>query len=259
MKKHFFPFFSYIQYWLLQEDQYSIQSPFVFEIYNGLIGYLQENQGHFLDIESLRENLLKDTEVLEIKDFGAGSKRVPGQFRETHKIARYSSSFRKFSLLYQYFCHRTAAKNVLELGTCLGINTRYLSQATKGNLYTLEGSESLWRKAQEINPPSNVKYVLGQIADTLPKLLDDIPAIDFALIDATHTYAATLAYFEMVLDKIQPNGILAVADIHWSREMDQAWEKIKSNPRVQVSIDFYECGILIFDPKLTKSHYILKY
>jgi hypothetical protein len=63
----------------------------------------------------------------------------------------------------------------------------------------------------------------------------------------------------MILPYLKPTSIVAIADIHWSREMNRAWEEIKMNPAVSLSMDFYECGILIFKKEVTKSHYVLHY
>jgi hypothetical protein len=98
---------------------------------------------------------------------------------------------------------------------------------------------------------------LGPISETLPKLIQDIPKVDFALLDANHTYRSTMEYYELILPKIQSTTILAIGDIHWSREMERAWEEIKSFPEVALSIDFFECGILFFRYPGTKSHLIL--
>jgi predicted O-methyltransferase YrrM len=259
LRNRLFPAWAYFKFWLLQEDQFSIQSPFVFEIYNGLIGYIQEKEGHFNDILKVRRDLLNDNEVLKIEDFGAGSKRVPGKFRKVKDVAKYSTSRPHFSMLYQFFCNRTPAKVVLELGTCLGINTRFMAEATKGKLYTFEGSKALIEKAKEAGSPGNTEYILGEISQTLPDVLGLVDHVDFALIDATHTYEATIQYFETILEKSGPKSIIAIADIHWSAEMEKAWQQIRHHPRVSTTIDFYECGVIFLNTKLTKAHYVLKF
>lgn len=259
LKQRYFPAWSYFKFWLLQEDQFSIQSPFVFEIYNGLIGYIQENKDQFNDILKIRDDLLRDTEVLTVEDFGAGSKHVTGKLRKVKDVTKYSTSSPKFSMLYQFFCLQTPAQVVLELGTCVGINTRFLAEVTKGKLFTFEGSPELLNKAQEVASPANTEYILGEISQTLPEVLDSVHHVDFALIDATHTYEATIQYFEAIVKKSGAKSIIAIADIHWSREMENAWRKIKHHPRVSVSIDFYECGIVFLNPKLPKAGYVLKF
>lgn len=258
MKKNLYPLFSFVRYWFLQEDQYSLQSPFVYRIYTDLLTYFLTKKSADLNLEEIRTMLLEDQEILKISDYGAGSKKLLSQFRKTADVTKYSTTGRKFSQLYQYFCSLTASEKVLELGTCAGINSRYLAKTTIGTLYTFEGAETLFKKAQEFPVESNTKYIFGNIKDTLPDILTQIKKVDFALIDATHTYEGTISYFNQILPYVHKGSILAIADIHWSKEMNQAWEEIKTLPEVRLSLDFYECGILFFDEDIAKGKYVLK-
>lgn len=258
MKIDLYPLFSYIRYWLLQEDRYALQAPFVYQVYNNLLSYLITQKSNDLDLEALRKLLLKDQEILKISDYGAGSKKLVSQFRKTAEVTKYSTTGRKYSQLYQYFCSLTPAEKVLELGTCLGINSRYLSRATVGTLYTLEGAHTLYQKAQESKVQPNTKYILGNIKDTLPDILIQIIKVDFVLIDATHTHAGTISYYNQILPFLHKGSIIAIADIHWSKEMNQAWQEIIARPEVRLSLDFYECGIIFFDEEIAKKKYILK-
>lgn len=258
MKKSIYPFFSYLRYWFLQEDQYSLQSPYIYRIYTELLSYFLAKKPADLDLEEIRNSLLQDQEILKISDYGAGSKKLLSQYRKTAKVTKYSTTGRKFSQLYQYFCSLTPAEKVLELGTCVGINSRYLAKATKGTLYTFEGAESLHKKAQEFPTETNTKYIFGNILDTLPEILNQIQKVDFVLIDATHTFKGTISYFNQIIPYLHKGSILAIADIHWSKEMDHAWEEIKKHPKIRLSIDFYECGILFIDEEIAQGEYILK-
>jgi predicted O-methyltransferase YrrM len=259
LKRHLYPLFSYFHYWLVKEDPYAIQSPFVFDIYNGLLGHVQGSKDSYLDIEKFRSSLLASKQIIQIEDFGAGSKRLKKADRKVSSVTKYSTSSRKYSLLYQFFCNKTPAEVVFELGTCVGINTQYFSQSTKGTLYTFEGAEELWKKAQEFPNSGNTHFILGNLAHSLPYILEKIHEVDFALVDANHTFEATVEYFELLLPKIKETSIIAIADIHWSKEMYKAWKHIQTNSKVIISLDFYECGILFFDKRLNKSHYILSY
>lgn len=249
-----------MKYWLVQEDKYAVQSPSVFKIYTGLLSYLTKNKLSDLDLEGIRNSLLRDDSKLEIEDFGAGSKKLQSNLRKTASITKYSTSSRKYSKLYQYFCQLTPSEVVLELGTCVGINSRYLSRACpKGKLYTFEGSASLFFKAQEHQVEPNANYILGNLDTTLTELLKDTKKVDFALIDATHTYLGTKSYFESILPYLSESSILAIADIHWSKEMETIWQEIKKHPRVRLNLDFYECGIIFFDKTMPKESYVLKF
>lgn len=259
LRRYFFPILAYFEYWLVKEDRFAVQSPQVYSLYNGLLAFSKESIKKDIDLELIRQKLLEDPEILHIEDFGAGSRKLKNTHRKTSSVTKYSTSSRKYSQLYQYFCSCTPAKNVFELGTCVGLNTRYLSRATIGQLFTFEGSRTLWQKAQEFPSNENIQYILGDIKTTLPTILKTFNPIDFVLIDATHTFQGTLTYFEIIIPFIQESSIIALADIHWSEEMNAAWKKIKGHSRVVVSIDFYECGILIFDQKFTKGEYVLDY
>lgn len=259
MRNQFYPFFSYFRYWLVKEDQYAVQSPYVFELYNGLLGFINQSKERDLDIESFRNTLLSDNEICQIEDFGAGSKKLKKSSRKVSSVTKYSTSSRKFSQLYQFFCSKTPALNVLELGTCVGVNTLYLSKVTLGTIFTFEGSKALWQKAQIHQRLDNTHYVLGNLKDSLPYIIEKNHPVDFALLDANHTFEATVAYFNAILPKIRTSSIIAVADIHWSKEMNEAWENIKARPEVVISLDFFECGILIFDKSLPKSDYVLHF
>ena len=87
--------------------------------------------------------------------------------------------------------------------------------------------------------------------------MENIPAVDFALIDANHTYQGTIRTFNTLLQKVHSGSIIAIGDIHWSREMHLAWDEIKAHPKVKLSMDFYEAGILFFDFPGEKTDLIL--
>ncbi|WP_236137255.1 O-methyltransferase [Mongoliitalea daihaiensis] len=231
----------------------------MYKLYEGLLQAREENQEEDFLLESIREQLLTDAELLEIEDFGAGSRKLKRKFRTAAEVTKYSSSSRKFNKLYRFFCQMTPARHVLELGTCTGVNAHYLSTIGSAQVYTLEGSEALWEKAQAYHQRSNIHFLLGDIRKTLPLLLKELASIDFALMDATHTKTASLQYFELLLPYLHEQSILAIGDIHWSREMEEAWDAIKSHPRVHLSFDFFECGIVFFDPSFTREAYILDY
>lgn len=258
MDKYFHHLWAGIYYWLKKEDHYSLQSPFTASLYLGLKEFLENNRSKDLELEVWRKKLLQDKEVLYIEDFGAGSKKLKkNRHRSTHSVTRYSTSKRKFNQLYQFFCRQSPAEYVFELGTCVGINSLYLSKASNSPIYSFEGSGSLIKKAKE-GPGSNaIQYIEGNISETLPETLKKLGRLDFILIDANHTYEGTTAYFKMILPYLNERSIVAIGDIHWSGAMEQAWKEIYQLPEVTLSMDFFECGILLFKKELSKSHHIL--
>lgn len=256
----FFPFLQYIRYFLQQEDRHSLQSPLVYNIYQGLKNYRNETSPHFSEIENLRQRLLRDQRVITINDLGAGSLQFGSNKRKVADITRYSCSSKKYSLLYQYFCSLTPATTVVELGTCLGINSCYLAEVTQGCLYTFEGAEELVQIARNnIGEYKNTQLILGDISKTFPIFLQDQTTVDFVFIDANHTYEHTLSYFNQLKEKLHANSVVIIGDIHWSKGMEKAWEEIRQMEEVRLSLDFFECGVLLFKENLVRQHYILAY
>ena len=253
------PLISYFKYWLEKEDKYSLQSPFLFTTYQNLFSFIKNRKEIDLEIEVFREQLLLSKEVIEVQDFGAGSKSVNTAKRKVSDITKYSTSNRKFAQLYQFFCTLTPAETVLELGTCTGISSRYLSKVTQGQLYSFEGCEEIARIAQPAKDFKNLSIITGDLCKTLPTYLKNVKKVDFALIDATHTYEGTLNYFNQILEKTHSKSIIAIGDIHWSKGMEKAWQEIRNKPEVKLSLDFYECGILFFDFSGEKADYILDF
>lgn len=254
-----YPFLSYLSYWFKKEDKYSLHSPQLFSTYQNLHGFINARMQEDLEIESFRKQLLSTDELIEVEDFGAGSKSVNTAIRPVADITRFSTSSRKYAQLYQFFCTLTPADVVLELGTCVGISTRYLSKVTAGKLYTFEGSKELARISNLKSEFDKLTVIIGKLSETLPETLDSLEKVDFALIDATHTYSGTLAYFEQILIKMHPKSILVIGDIHWSKEMEKAWEEIKNRSEVRLSLDFYECGVLFLDYPGEKTEYVLSF
>lgn len=77
------------------------------------------------------------------------------------------------------------------------------------------------------------------------------------MIDANHTYQGTMLAWNQLKRKLTSTSIIAVADIHWSGEMTNAWEEIKTDQMVTLSLDFFECGVLLFNYTGPKTHLIL--
>lgn len=259
MGNRLFPLWSFFNYWLKKEDKFSIHSPLLFKTYGELFDFILAKDQLDLDIEECRNSLLDSDEVIEVLDLGAGSKKVNTQKRKVSAITEYSTSSRKTSQLLQYFCSRTQAVQVIELGTCVGLNTKYLARETKGCLATFEGATELARIASLHLSDSSVELIVGNISDTLPEYLDRIDFVDFAFIDANHTYDSTLNSLKSLLQKVRSGSIIAIGDIHWSVQMQSAWNEIIEFQEVRLSLDFYEVGILFFEFPGDKEHWVLDF
>jgi hypothetical protein len=48
-------------------------------------------------------------------------------------------------------------------------------------------------------------------------------------------------------------------DIHWSEGMEKAWNEIKSDKDVTITIDFFTVGLVFFNPDFTKQDFLIRY
>ena len=145
----------------------------------------------------------------------------------------------------------------------MGITTLYLSLARpSAQVYTLEGAKSIADRAQQIfqcSKYTNVQLVLGNIDQTLPNVLSQLPRVDLAYVDANHHYEPTVRYFEQLVAKIHHDSIIVVDDIYWSDEMQRAWQYIKRHPAVTLSLDLFDAGIVFFLPLSARQDYTLMF
>lgn len=155
-------------------------------------------------------------------------------------------------------------KNGIETGTSIGISSAYMASASIDfNLITFEGNQSLLSKAVELHKRlelQNVYYLEGDIHITLPACLADKGKIDFAFIDADHSYDSTLLYFQWLLPHLHTGSVVIFDDIYWSKGMTKAWLEIKKDPSVKLTIDLYQFGICFFRTEnKEKEDFVLRY
>jgi predicted O-methyltransferase YrrM len=221
-----------------------------------------KNQQSIQLFEDLRKGLLNDNSEITIKDLGAGSPHSAGFKRKISNIAKTSLTPPKFSALYNRIINRYDAQTIIELGTSLGINTLYLAQKAGTRVTTFEGSPAIALNAKltfEFVEAQNIKLIEGNIDQTLPAFLEFIRKIDLAFIDANHSYKPTIKYFNWLITKTHPRSIIIIDDIHYTKEMQNAWNEIKHHPLVYGSADLYRCGIIFLDPSLNKQHVVLQF
>jgi predicted O-methyltransferase YrrM len=217
------------------------------------------------ELKSYRKLLSKDTSLLHLIDLGAGSfnkATTPQQVRICDIYKRSCHSEKDTALLYRLVLHFNPV-HILELGTCLGLSTLYMAKANrKANVYTLEGNPDYAAQARQAfinNQAHNITLIEGNIHQTLKIAMDRIPSLDFAFLDAHHAYEPTIQFFKTCLTKTNEHSVIILDDIHWSSEMERAWEAIKAMEEVRQTIDLFQFGLVFFNPGQVKEHFVLRY
>lgn len=252
----------YFQFLFASKNEHSLHSPFVFELYTKIIQ--AKNQfPSFLAIENLREKLLKNRSIIEITDFGAGSRIYKTNQREIRQIAKSAEKNPKFGKLLFRLIQHFKPSTIFDLGTSLGITTIYESKAYEySKISTFEGCPATAKLARdnfEELDCKNIEIIVGNIDETLAQKLAQIKQLDFAFFDANHRYEPTVKYFEMCLKKATEESVFVFDDIHWSAEMHEAWQVIKNHPTVMISIDLFYVGLVFFRKNQPKQDFILRF
>ncbi len=256
--------FKYINYLLKAKSAHGIHSPFVFKLIHELIETRNTDYYQFTELNKVRKELLRNSTQITITDLGAGSKVFKNNIRRVSDIAKVGISKQKFSELYFKLINFCDAQTVVELGTSIGLNTLYLSKAnSKSKIYTIEGCPELKSFASDLakkESGENITFITASFDEALPKLLNEITSLDLFFVDGNHRYEPTMNYFKMGLSKKTDNSVFIFDDIHWSDEMETAWEEIKSHPEVTLTIDLFFVGLVFFrKEQKQKEHFVLKY
>jgi len=206
---------SFLKYYLSADTKYGIHSPFLFN----LIEEVLEDDRHYYafdHLEYLRSQLLKNDQIIEVLVLW----RKPRQ--------------------------------ILELGTSLGLSAAYLAMANKeSRIITLEGCPNIANCAQHnlnyLNLNQQVLVRVGEFSKTLDKSIADFKTLDLVFIDGHHAKIPTLKYWEKIKKHLTPGALVIFDDIHWSSGMEEAWETVKQDPGVQISIDLFYKGIILWN------------
>lgn len=250
---------AYLKYRKARVNAHGLHSPFVFEFYNEIIKKAKTEID--LDIEALRATLLKSEKKIHFNELGAGSKKGNQAERPIKSIAKHASTTAKFGGLLARLCQFYEIDNVLEIGTSLGIGTAYLAKHTK-EVISLEGCKEVLGLAKENFEHLHYQQIetrLGEFSTLLAELAQENKTYDLIFIDGNHQLDPTLAYFEFALNNSHDDTFIILDDIYWSGEMELAWEKIKADDRINVSIDLFRLGIVCKRPMQRKQDFVVKF
>ncbi len=212
------------------KNEHGVHSPFVFDLVTNC----------FYDktkFPEYRNSLLANKNTIEITDFGAGSRVFKSNTREISKIAKTAGISSKNAELLFRIVNYFQPNSILEIGTSLGLATSVLSLGSKNSkIISLEGCPSTMAVAEKMFQVSSFK---------LPKNTIQFVNTEFS------TY---LKNFQLQSSNFQ---LIYFDGNHSLKEMENAWEIIKKHPKVKVTIDTFQWGIVFFRTEQEKEHFII--
>jgi predicted O-methyltransferase YrrM len=227
---------------------------------------LEKNVSDGIDgVEKIRSRLLKNKALLEVTDFGAGSSGMNyrTRIRKISTIAKKSSINRKHAKLLYRIVSESKPRNILEIGTALGISTMYMaSAAPESRIVTLEGCAAIEEKARENFRAAgldNIEVMQGNFNRTVYDALEKFEHLDLVFIDGNHRRESTMNYFTGIIPKLKQSSVIIIHDIHWSKGMTEAWKEICNHEKVSITIDLFRLGIVLFKEDIAKENFVLRF
>jgi predicted O-methyltransferase YrrM len=254
----------YLKYILLSRHKrgHGIHSPFIFSLVTRVF---RNKTDHSIvcTIEKIRENLISDRSSINIKDLGSGSERLKTNVRKVSDIARYSAVPLKYGKLLSNLAAEFGKPLIIEFGTSFGISTMYMAASCPDSIvYTMEGcseiSDIACRNFSKAGL-SNIISLTGSFDDLLPGIIETGIKPGLVFIDGNHRKGPVLNYFSLIKEVSDNNTVIVIDDIYYSKEMEEAWNEIKLNENVSVTVDIFRMGIVFFRRGISRNHYLIRY
>jgi len=252
---------SYIKFLWHSKNEHAVHSPFVFSLITKCF-YDKKPKPEYAVLKKYRNSLLENKNTILVTDFGAGSKVFKSNARQIAKIAKTAGiSPKRAELLFRitnYFQPTT----ILEIGTSLGLATSALALGNpKASVTTLEGCSNTMAMAKnqlQLFNLKNVECITTEFGEFLQSKNRILNIFNLIYIDGNHSKKATLEYFELLLPTIANDSVWIFDDIHWSPEMEEAWQIIKKHPKVSVTVDTFQWGLVFFRREQPKEHFVIR-
>jgi len=112
---------------------------------------------------------------------------------------------------------------------------------------------SLYLHASEASTSYNAFSDLSELS-----LKKDL-SIDFLYLHNYNNPSFVEEAFDICADRAHSQSLFVVQGIRYSAKMQSIWKKIQADERTGISFDLYDLGILFFDKKKIKQHYLINF
>lgn len=256
----FFTLISYLKFLIQSKNEHSVHSPFVFSFITKCL----YNKKNFIEYEKLvkfRNLLYQNKQIIQVTDYGAGSRVFNSNSRQVSKIAKTAGISKKRAKILFLITNYFKPNSILEFGTSLGLATLPLFLGNKNaQIITVEGcfeTIKIAKNNSEFLNKENINFINSRFTEYL-NFIKKNTTFDLIYFDGNHSKDATIQYFEKLIPTKNNDSIWIFDDIHWSEEMENAWGIIKNHPEVTVTIDTFQWGIIFFRKQQAKEHFNIR-
>lgn len=235
---------------------FGVHSPFV---YNLITKVIEERCPYysFQDIELYRKQLSHKMDPITYPDW-----RNKGRLRcrTVAEIVRREAVKPKLGALLFRLANYFKARNILQIGTTMGISTLYLtSYSTDLRCIALEnipGFATIARQAFEKKARNPIDLRVGGYKESLPQALKDLGNVDLVFFNTLYEPQNNRWLFQECLRYAHNETVFVFKGINANQRSRELWKEICETPEVTVTLDLYSLGIVLFNKKLYKKDYI---
>ncbi len=253
-----------IKYYVLSRHRkgHGIHSPFVFDFVNTVLRKDIPSDVKEI-ITGVRKNMAASNELIRVKDLGAGSQYMSSSHRRLSDISRRSTVRNRYGRILHNIAVKYNGKNILELGTSVGISTIFMALgAPASRIKSIEGCKQLAEVAKRNIANCNIDNI-DIITGDFDSQLDDMRDLGFipsmVFVDGNHRKEPLLKYFVFLKELLTTESVIIFDDINYSYEMNEAWNEIKSDLQVSLSIDIFQMGFVFFRKGMIKQDFVIRY
>lgn len=250
---------SRLNFLLKSSNQHGIHSPFVYDLITKCF-YDKTPFSAYHNLKALRNKLIYNQDLVKIKHYSEASKVFQSNHQKISTIVKgEGSSYKKQKQLYRitnYF----KPKNVLELGTSVGLGSAAMAIASNNSIIkTVEVNKNISDIAKKVFKSyqlKNIQIDTSSFKDFFKK--SNYENLDLVYLDGTCDKESTIENFNSLLKHSHNESVFIINNIYWSKEMTEAWNIIKKQKEITVSIDTFYWGFLFFRKEQPKQHFTIR-
>ena len=222
---------------------YGVHSPFVFRLITQVIGEKECAYYAYDDMDMLRRKLKHNPETATV---------------EKQAITR-----KKGELLFR-LANDFAFRSILQLGASQGLPALYLTAYSKeARCLILEEDKEQVALAQKVLSYSKTTRVNleEKSSDSIQKELtkSELEGIDCFYFHLPTDAKAHATLLRSWIPMATEESVFILNDIRTNKEAQQLWKELIEHPRVTVSIELYDIGLLLLNTRYNKKHYNVYY
>ncbi len=243
----FFRIKSYLRFLVRATNQHGVHSPFVYDLLTNAM-YQKPLQVQ-LDFYKLCQMQLSKLRASEFKN------------QKNIRVFEKSSLSKKRALLLMRLLVYFQPTTVLEIESLSGMGTSIMAFASKNTeVISLEScvqnSEYLASNFASLSL-KNIELIAGSFEKTLRAAVEN-KKYDFVFFNTSHAKKDRIEEFYSALNSVHNDSVFIFDAIYLDKEMAGIWEKIKSHPKVKVTLDTYRWGVVFFRKEQVKEHFIIR-